>query len=442
MIAPVVPTSSRPVPSPVLVRPLRLRAALWFMVAAAVAILMPAMARAQGQVDTRQIYTVERVAVDVTATSATQARDQAMARGQSQAFDRLVRRIVPKASHGSVPPPSADRVQELVQGIEVAGEKTSNVRYIATLTVVFNRSAVRSYLTAVGVPFAETPSRPVLIVPVLSRDAVNLLWEDNNPWRDAWQNLPRQEGLVPLIVPYGDLTDIRDLNTEQALRPDIERLQALARRYGARDSVVARARLAVNVQTNQPMLEITMVRYGSIGGGQTLVESLTGGSAAELTALLDTGVSRVVDEVQDAWKQENMVRPGVVSRVSVVVPIESFERWLSIRKRVDAVSILTKRELIRLSRREAHMDLLVNGDAEQLRIALSQRDLELIEGAPGLVLKEAGRPLPEAYQGAVTRLLVPGTPPSGDMPPGAAPSGVGGSGPLTPPLLPVPPRTN
>jgi hypothetical protein len=344
-----------------------------------------------------EVFIVAPVPVDVTAESALSARAEALRMGQILAWKSLLNRLTLPGGAGALLEYRSDQLTPLIQGFEVLRERTSAVRYLATLSYSFNQDEVRRLLADAGVAFAETPSRPVLIIPILTSEGVGVLWEDPNPWREAWQNLPARDGLLPIVVPYGDLADIRDLSTVQAMRGDEKRLRAVADRYGARDVVVARASRIFDQRDNLPVLEISIVRRAEGGLEETIIDSIKGQSQDDLIGLLDSGVTQVVSTLSNAWKQENLVRPGLESRVTVVVPIDGFGRWLSIRRRLDGIGVLRRTELLRISKREAMMDLWVQGDVDQLRNAVRQRDLELLEGRIDYVLADRDQYVPADY---------------------------------------------
>jgi hypothetical protein len=393
-----------------------LLAALIMLAGAAVA-AAPVLALEPGEV-----FTITPVPVDVTAESALAAREQALKIGRDTAWKRLLDRLTLPGEAKALASYKDDQLVPLIQGFEVLRERTSAVRYIASLSYRFNRDEVRKALTKAGVAFAETPSRPVLIIPILTSQGVGVLWEDPNPWREAWQNLPLRDGLLPIAVPYGDLSDIRDLSTVQALRGDEERLRAVADRYGARDVVVARAARTFDPRDNLPVLEIAIVRRAGERMEETIIDSVKGQNPDDLIGLLDAGVTRVVSTLSSTWKRANLVLPGLETRVTVVVPIDGFGRWLSIRRRLDGIGVLRRSELLRISKKEALMDLWVQGGADQLRNAVRQRDLELLEGRVDFVLADRDQRVPEIYLPAPENAApLPGVPAAA---PGAASGGV------------------
>ena len=112
------------------------------------------------------------------------AREKALEKGQIIAWRRLLRRLTLMDAADSIGEVPFLEIRPLIRGYEVLRERTSPVRYVAELTVTFNDEDVRQFLLDNSVAFAETPSLPVLVIPVLTKQGVAILWEDPNPWRD------------------------------------------------------------------------------------------------------------------------------------------------------------------------------------------------------------------------------------------------------------------
>ena len=192
------------------------------------------------------VFTVSEVAVDISAKTGEAARTLAIAAGERTAFQRLLTRLVPKRNRYRLPDPTDEAIQDLVRGFEVEEERPSARRYVATLTVRFKAKAVRRLLREAEIPFAETRSKPLIVLPVLQIGEELRLWKNPNPWREAWARRGRGGGLVPLIVPLGDLADVALITAEQALQGKAKPLRRIARRYGASDALIAVARVEEN----------------------------------------------------------------------------------------------------------------------------------------------------------------------------------------------------
>jgi hypothetical protein len=322
-------------------------------------------------------FTVRNVEVDVTAATATEAREQAITQAQRKAFERLVARLVVQGGARSVPVPEGRALDDLVRDFEVASEKVSAVRYLATFTVRFKPNPVRALLRAEQVTFTETVSKPLLVLPLYRAEGALILWDDPNPWRDAWARLGQSDGFVPLTVPDGDIADVQDIGPEQALARDPERTRAIAKRYGAAGVLLAFATLRMDARSGKPTLDVTATRIGAILPEQTLVFSFGDEPTAE--ALLDKAVVAVRKAIEESWKRDNVLRFDRPQTVTVRVPIASLADWVEVRKRLAGVAFISRTEIVSLSREAAVLSLTFPGDEEQLAAALVQRDLALVQ---------------------------------------------------------------
>ncbi|MEE8332860.1 MAG: DUF2066 domain-containing protein [Alphaproteobacteria bacterium] len=388
----------------------RVRSALLALALAALA--GPPFALAQSA----SVYTVSGVAVDQTGASAAAARDVALAAGQARAFRNLIRRLVPVGERSRITAPSSAGLAALVLGFEVESEKTSPVRYLARITVRFSPGAVRRLLRDAGVRFAETRSKPLMVLPVYRAAGATLLWEDGNSWRWIWAEFKPDAGLVPLVVPAGNEGDAALLRTQQALAGDPRRIAALARRYGAADVLLAAATLATT-PGGAPLLEVTVARFGAQGADRTTVRSFQGARGLAPEKLLQTAAKQLFDEIEESWKGENLLRFDEQKEMTVHASLSGLPEWVSLRARLEGVAAVQETTLIALSLDSATLRLTYLGDARQLATALAQSDLELVQGPVDWEIRNRGtqpaappaRP-PDAEAAPVLR---PPTPPDG-----------------------------
>jgi hypothetical protein len=98
--------------------------------------------------------------------------------------------------------------------------------------------------------------------------------------------------------------------------------------------------------------------------------------------------------------------------------VSSFDYWLEVRKGLDGVSSISRREMLRISRTEALIDVWINGDADQLALALKQRGFALEEISDNWILYKEGTELSEKYRPA--QQLQPVLPPSPEPAPAPA----------------------
>ena len=368
----------------------------------------PGTAMAQDGAKGQDLYSIAKISVDVTAESAAEAREQALAEAHRKAFQRLVRQLVPRGAQQELPKLSYDAIESLVRSFEVNDERSSSVRYLAALTFHFQPQAVRALLRRHEIPFAETQSKPVLVLPLFGAAGDAVLWDDPNPWRKAWSDRGSDRGLVPLVLPLGDLGDMRTVAAGAALNQDLDALRSIARRYDAGDVLVTQAipaRGREGASASAPAsAQVISRRISPDGQSGTWIDNVRQRADESRTAMYARAAKRVAREVENTWKLANVLRFDSESRMRVRVPITALEDWAVLRRRLQTVPLIDSSQVLRLSRAEAELELVYYGDLRQLRRALAQSDLELREreadggaaqdggaGSPALRLVLAGR---------------------------------------------------
>lgn len=356
----------------------------FFRVMAISAIIL-ALGTSGGQAAQNKIFSVNGVKVDVTAESTAKARDQALMMGEQKAFRQLLQRLTHSGDHDRLPELDTNQLAAYVLDFEVAEEKASSVRYLATLNYGFKPKEIRQLLIEREIPFAETSSKPVLVLPVYQAAGALLLWDDPNPWRDAWLVRPEAFSLVPAILPNGDLADIHAIGPEQAVAGDEQRLSAISARYDAGDTVVAHATL--KMERGRPDLEVYVTRYGSAMQEQTVVKSFASTEQENLEALLARAAEELTLQLEDNWKRDNLLQFGRKAVIAVKIRIAGLNDWLVIRRKLDNVAVVSKSDLVILSRDEVRVNLHYIGDPNQLALALEQADLAIQQDGDGWILE-------------------------------------------------------
>jgi hypothetical protein len=313
-------------------------------------------------------YAVSGIAVDATAASAAAARDKAIADGQREAFKQLIQRLVAKDAVKRVPTMPDPALTAMVDDFAVEEEHSSSVRYIARLNFRFRRDAVRQFLLNAGVPFAEERSKPIVVLPVWSGAQPPVLWEDPNPWREAFAQKERGEGLVPFIVPLGDVEDLTAISAERALNADPAALAAIAERYQGEEVLIA--------QATPEGEQISVVTRRFRGGTLVSTDQVR---ASDLNAAVDA----VTAPIEAAWKEQNLIGGGGVQTLTLTIPVNDLKDWTEIRGRLRSVSSLRTMSVLSLSRSAASVEITYAGDQRQLQLALAQRDLTLSQDQTG-----------------------------------------------------------
>jgi len=353
------------------------------------------------------LFVAGAIPVDVTAGSVTEARDRGLTQGRIAGFRKVVARIVAREDMERVPQVTTVQIIDMVREFSIANERSSAVRYLANLTVRFNPVAVRRLLRGANIPFTETLSKPLVVVPLMRPDAAApwQLWEDTNAWRAAWALVPRDLGLVGLTVPLGDAQDAATLNTAQASSKDLTALNALAARYDAAGAIVAMATGAGNT------IEISLIEVRADLPSEDISFTQDIAAGQPPADVLAAAATHAAAAVQENWKRRNRVAFGGTTQITALVPVADLKEWLTVKHRLDDVPLIDRLELQAITRDRAQITLYYSGEQRQLELAMSQHDLTLAQqngvwliqalGAPsdGRVLGRPGVAEPEPASG-------------------------------------------
>ena len=250
---------------------------------------------------------VDDIMVDRTAANAVVAREQALNDVRREAFRKLAERHMTPGAYANFRMPDDRTIAGLVQDFEIKGEQLSTTRYVGKFSVRF-RDGVRSYINIPAAPrdvvtqpvtqpwrqlpgdagtvqagtdtviiggdedgmpggvstaqrtaggmggmVAQATSRqivgrvaaPSLLLPYYENmSGKTILWEDPNPWRDAWQRMPggagvNNQALNNLVVPLGDISDISAGPSDAVWSGDYRTLEKLQKNYGVSQVVLA-----------------------------------------------------------------------------------------------------------------------------------------------------------------------------------------------------------
>lgn len=244
---------------------------------------------------------VDDVMVDRTAANAVVAREQALNDVRREAFRKLAERHMTPGAYANFRMPDDRTIAGLVQDFEIKGEQLSTTRYVGKFSVRF-RDGVRNYINIpaaprdvvtqpVTQPWRQLPgdagavqagtdtvviggdeegmtgnmgntgaaqgtlqagvtprqvvgrvAAPSLLLPYYENMAgKTILWEDPNPWRDAWQRMPAGNSQIVnnIVIPLGDISDISAGASDAVWSGDYRTLEKLQKNYGVSQVVLA-----------------------------------------------------------------------------------------------------------------------------------------------------------------------------------------------------------
>lgn len=346
---------------------------LSWMLAAVLAWAGTGMAAAAGDP-----YRVELIPVDATAANAVAARAEAIERGQREGLTIVMERLTAQPDGAGLPDPAGIDLDRVVRSYDVAEEQVASNRYVAKINVTYNPAEVRRILAGTGLAFIQKPPQPVLVVPATRSASGRVsLWSDDDPWRAAWLGRSSMAGLLDVVLPLGDVEDIATFPPQALESGDTAALAALAQRYEASAAYVAAALIpSAGIADGAP------VRVDVLGPGlgEPLQSEIVpaGPGVTEAESLVPV-VAAAVNELEAAWKTQNLAASGRVSKLSVEVPLADLRGWVQIRRELETLPLVRSLRIDSLDRAQANVTIDYSGELQQFESAVARLGLMLAQ---------------------------------------------------------------
>ena len=84
-------------------------------------------------------------------------------------------------------------------------------------------------------------------------------------------------------------------------------------------------------------------------------------------------------DIENKWKHDNLLKLNRLNVAAIAIPITGIKHWLLIQSRLNGVALIRNLDLVLLALDEARVNLHYVGEPEQLRVALGQADLAMVQ---------------------------------------------------------------
>jgi len=324
------------------------------------------------------VFVIKDIEVDVKSGSAVQSRKTALTQAQRLAFERLIDRVLSDDQKENFIFPEDKIIGGFVNDFEITRERVSSVRYVGTYTFRFKKDLIGIYLNSLELAYSDVSSKPLLILPYLQKNTQTVLWNSDNPWMESWNQARLEDGLVPVILPLGDIQDMSDLSDKNAFRLSPEIQTAVLDRYQASGIIIA---LAVQNDMDGMTDTLSVMLYQIVDGTPTLIERIIvhQEDIQDTASLYDNAVKKSYKALQDDWKKRTSVSSVQSNELDAEVMFTSMGEWIETQKTLRSVQAIENIKVQSLSHNNANVRLKFTGSESRLRLALRQKDITLSE---------------------------------------------------------------
>jgi hypothetical protein len=216
---------------------------------------------------------VTMVEVNTTGTSAEDAR--------MNGWQEAARKAWAKAGGPSM---SDGQIQGMVSAVVIEREQIGPRRYVATLSVVFDRARAGQFIG--GTNGGRAHSSPLLVIPVLHSGGTSQVFEVKGQWQKAWAEFRAGTSPIDYVRPSGGGGDSLLITAGQPSRRSRAWWRNVLDQFGAADVIMPEARLE-RQWPGGPVRGVFTARYGP---DNVFIESFT------LTANDEAGVPKMLAE--------------------------------------------------------------------------------------------------------------------------------------------------
>ncbi len=338
---------------------------LWILLLAA---LMPALGATPARAESADLYTVTGVQVQASGARPELARAKAVAAGEAVALGRLLRKLTLAEDHARLPKPDAEAVRGAVRNFSVESENQQGDKYTASIAYRFDRDAIRAMLESASIPFLDAPSPPLVLLPVWREEGKPTLWDDPNPWREAWQRHEPEDTLVEFARLRADLADLKAISGEEAAAGNRAAINRIADHYKAGLIAVALA----TVEKGQRRIAVTL--YDVANGRTSAIGTFPAGTDA---AGLDKAAQQIARAIDAGWKKSAIAVEQNAVVVRIRAPLQGLDHWIRIRQTLSSMPQLRSLTTVSMSPGEALIELRFAGTMAELRRQLEQKGMAI-----------------------------------------------------------------
>lgn len=242
---------------------------------------------------------VTMVEVNTTGNSAEEAR--------MQGWQEAARMAWAKAGGPSM---NDEQIQGMVSAVVIEREQIGPRRYVATLSVVFDRARAGQFIG--GTNGGQAHSSPLLVIPVLYSGGTSQVFEVKGQWQKAWAEFRASSSPIDYVRPSGAGGDSLLITAGQPTRRSRAWWRNVLDQYGAADVIMPEARL----ERQWPGGPVRGVFTARFGPDNQFIESfiLTANDEAGLPKMLAEAVVRI-DQIYARALTEGRLKPDTTLNV-------------------------------------------------------------------------------------------------------------------------------
>ena len=324
-------------------------------------------------------FAVKNLRIDEIAETGTKARENGLSKATSEAFNRILTRLLLTEEDVSALFSKAAS-QDYLGYFHIHSETTLARGYLGEIDFCFDAKEVRHLFRQNALAWAELVSPPILTIPIWREASGATVWNENNNWLNSWnEHSKTYDGLLSFVSIKPNIKIQRQLREEAIFSEDPEVLKIAIRVVGASQLLTVTAE--IDHHTTIPVLKLSSRLFDENAGPiTTLIEQkheLNG--TKNIAILFEEFQYDLISELEKFWKQQNKILPQSDFLFLAHVNVESLSKWRSMQKTLSSMPIVRQVDPILLSDKMGLIQVTIAGSIPQFTANLNSIGYVLTE---------------------------------------------------------------
>ncbi len=320
-------------------------------------------------------YVVNDISIDIKEKDLRKARNIAINNAYRIGFQRLLFWITTKNAKEISVILDNINLKSYVTGYSIGSEKLSTFRYRADISVNYEKESINKLLNESNISFFNKRGPKTLILPVLKWGNRITLWDDPNPWFDAWLNIPIDSNFTPIITPYGEVEDLILISASEAILGNKERLKLIANRYKVDEVMILIAKIT---NTSEGKLALEINGYRGLNKEKLFFPVFVSKKNEKIEAFLLRAAEQIGQINDDLWVNKNLEKILNEVRVKLRIYFSSLDEWNNIKKNIIKTKMIKNYMITNLASKNASVQITVAyGDENDLMMSFAKEGFYL-----------------------------------------------------------------
>ena len=279
------------------------------------------------------IFTVKNIKVDKIATTAEEARTEAIEYAQKYAFKEIVQKLLNiENTENNIP---FEKISHLVQTIELKNEVITNRQYKAIIHIDFHPEQSRFLINNY---YLNKNNKKIsfLLIPIFNENGMIKLWQSGNLWYNLWLK-SKSSNIIDIKIPLGDIDDMMNFKINELNNLTSDQAQKLAKLYKVDKILITE--LDYNYQEISPDI-LFQAKLKLLGDSENIniVAKSKGFKEDNYNKHLNYLVKEVITSLESGWASYNNQNDN--NWQEFIIKTRNIHDWLAIKDKISSLDLV------------------------------------------------------------------------------------------------------